>query len=79
MRTVTLPMARSLPVSKEVYELVSQARLKGESFSDVIRRFFSSQRISDIPKIFEEEDWNNVEVVFETQKELDAKRLKELL
>jgi predicted CopG family antitoxin len=72
-------MARTLPISDDVYERVSRAKMKGESFSDVIRRLLSRQKISDIPKIFDEDEWEKVEEAFGKQKELDAKRLKELL
>ena len=34
----------------------SKAKMKGESFSDVIRRLLKRQEISDIPKILYEED-----------------------
>ena len=61
-------MARSLPVSEDVYEMVSRARLEGESFSDVIRRLFASQKIGDIPKIFDEKEWEKVKEVFYRQK-----------
>jgi len=57
-------MARTLPISDDVYERVSRAKMKGESFSDVIRRLLSRQKISDIPKIFDEDEWEKVEEAF---------------
>jgi len=72
-------MARTLAISDDVYEMVSKVKMKGESFSDVIRRLLKRQKISDIPKIFDESEWEKVEKAFGRQKELDAKRLEELL
>lgn len=57
-------MARSLPVSEDVYEMVSKAKLKGESFNDLLRRLLRRQKISDTPKIFDEDDWKKVENAF---------------
>jgi len=73
-------MARTLAISDDVYEMVSKVKMKGESFSDVIRsKLLKRQKISDIPKIFDESEWEKVEKAFGRQKELDAKRLEELL
>ena len=70
-----------LAISDDVYEIrgITKAKMKGESFSDVIRRLLRRQKISDIPKIFDESEWERVEKAFGRQKELDAKRLEELL
>ena len=45
-------MARTLAISDDVYEMVSKVKMKGESFSDVIRsKLLKRQTISDIPKM----------------------------
>ncbi len=72
-------MTRTLAISDDVYEMVSKAQMRDESFSDVIRRVLTRQKISDIPKIFDEREWETVEKAFGRQKELDTKRLEELL
>jgi len=35
---MTIPMAKTIAIANDVYELLSQEKRKGESFSDVIRR-----------------------------------------
>lgn len=47
-------MAKTIALSDVVYEMLSKAKMKGESFSDVIRRLLKTQKISDIPKILDE-------------------------
>jgi len=79
MCDIYITMTRTLAISDDVYEMVSKAQMRDESFSDVIRRVLTRQKISDIPKIFDEREWETVEKAFGRQKELDTKRLEELL
>ncbi|HDD36866.1 MAG TPA: hypothetical protein ENF50_05330 [Archaeoglobus veneficus] len=72
-------MAKTIAVSDDVYEMLSKAKMKGESFSDVIRRLLKRQKISDIPKILEDYEAKKIKELTEWQKEADLKRLKELL
>lgn len=72
-------MAKTIAVSDDVYEMLSKAKMKGESFSDVIRRLLKRQKISGIPKILEDYEANKIKELIEWQKEADLKRLKELL
>ncbi len=72
-------MAKTIAVSDDVYEMLLKAKMKGESFSDVIRRLIKRQRISDIPKVLEDYEAKKIKELIEQQKEADLKRLKELL
>ena len=45
-------MARTLAISDDVYEMVSKVKMKGESFSDIIRRLLKRQKISDASSTF---------------------------
>ncbi|HID44085.1 MAG TPA: hypothetical protein EYP30_10020 [Archaeoglobaceae archaeon] len=72
-------MAKTIAVSDDVYEMLSKAKMKNESFSSVIRRLLKRQKISDIPKIFDKDEWAKIEKAFKEQKKLDTKRTKELL
>lgn len=72
-------MARNIAVSDDVYAMLSKAKMEGESFSDVIRRLMERQKISDLPKVLEEGEWEKVEGAFGKQKELDLLRTKRLL
>lgn len=72
-------MARNIAVSDDVYAMLSKAKMEGESFSDVIRRLMERQKISDLPKVLEEGEWEKVEGAFGKQKELDLQRAKRLL
>ena len=70
-------MAKTIAISDEVYEMLSKAKMKGESFSDVIKRLLRRQRISDIPKILEEEA-ETIKLI-EMQKEADIDRVRRVL
>jgi len=72
-------MARNIAVSDDVYAMLSKAKMEGESFSDVIKRLMERQKISDLPKVLEEGEWEKVEGAFGKQKELDLLRTKRLL
>ncbi len=72
-------MAKTIAVSDDVYEMLSKAKMKGESFSDVIRRLLKRQKISDIPKILEDYEAKKIKELTDWKKEADLKRLKELL
>lgn len=72
-------MAKTIAVADDVYEALSKARMKGESFSDVIRRLLSKQKISEIPKILDEKEADLIKEIVERQKELEiAIRRREL-
>jgi len=72
-------MAKTIAVSDDVYEMLSKAKMKGESFSDVIRRLLRRQKISDIPKILEDDEAEKIRELIERQKEIDLKRLRGML
>lgn len=72
-------MAKTIAVADDVYEALSKARMKGESFSDVIRRLLSRQKISEIPKILDEKEADLIKEIVKRQKELEiAERRREL-
>lgn len=72
-------MAKTIAVADDVYEALSKARMKGESFSDVIRRLLSRQKISEIPKILDEKEADLIKEIVKRQKELEiAIRRREL-
>ncbi|MBO8182960.1 MAG: hypothetical protein H0Z28_09240 [Archaeoglobus sp.] len=70
-------MAKTIAISDEVYEMLSKAKMKGESFYDVAKRLLRRQRISDIPKILEEEA-ETIKLI-EMQKEADIDRVRRVL
>lgn len=72
-------MARNIAISDEVYAMLSKAKMEGESFSNVIKRLMERQKISDLPKVLEEGEWEKVEGAFKKQKDLDLLRAKRLL
>jgi predicted CopG family antitoxin len=72
-------MAKTIAVSDEIYELLLRAKMKDESFSDVIRRLLKRKDLTEVPKVFDEEEWAKVAKAFEKQTELDAARRKEML
>ena len=72
-------MAKTIAVSDEIYELLSRAKMKDESFSDVIRRLLKRKNLTEVPKVFDEKEWARVAEAFEKQRELDVVRRKEML
>jgi len=72
-------MAKTIAISDDVYEMLSKAKMKGESFSDVIRRLLKRQTISDIPKILDENEVEVIKEIMRRQREADVERLKGLL
>ena len=72
-------MAKTISVSDDVYEMLSKAKMKGESFSDVIRRLMKRRRISDIPKILDDSDAEVIRSLIEKQRIIDNERLKRLM
>ena len=72
-------MAKTIAISDEVYEMLSKAKMKGESFSDVIKRLLKRQKISDIPKILNEEEAETIMRLIEMQKEADIERVRRTL
>ncbi len=69
-------MAKTIAVADDVYEMLVKAKMKGESFSDVIRRLLKRQRISDIPKILDEEDAEKIKKLIELQRKVDLERFR---
>ena len=72
-------MAKTIAISDDVYEMLSKAKMKGESFSDVIRRLLKRRTISDIPKILNENEAEVIKEIMRRQREADVERLKGLL
>jgi len=72
-------MAKTIAVSDDVYEMLSKAKMKGESFSDVIKRLLKRQKKSDIPKIIDDSEAGKIKELIERQKDVDLARLKGLL
>lgn len=72
-------MAKTIAVSDDVYEMLSKAKMKGKSFSDVIKRLLKRQKISDIPKILDDREADKIKELIDRQKEVDLARLKEML
>ncbi len=72
-------MTKTIAVSDDVYEMLSKAKMKGESFSDVIKRLLKRQKISDVPKILDDSEAEEIRKLIERQKEVDLARLKEML
>jgi predicted CopG family antitoxin len=72
-------MAKTIAVSDEIYELLARAKMKDESFSDVIRRLLKRKDLTEVPKVFDEDEWARVAEAFEKQRELDVARRKEML
>ncbi|MEM2191845.1 MAG: antitoxin VapB family protein, partial [Archaeoglobaceae archaeon] len=61
-------MAKTIALSDEVYEMLSKAKMKGESFSDAIRRLLERQKIGEIPKILEEDEAKMIKELIKRQK-----------
>lgn len=64
-------MARTIAISDEVYEMLSKAKMKGESFSDTIKRLLERQKIGDVPKILDEEEAKIIKELIKRQKEVE--------
>ncbi|MFQ6074637.1 MAG: antitoxin VapB family protein [Candidatus Bathyarchaeia archaeon] len=72
-------MEKTIAVSEDVYELLSKAKLPGESFSDVIRRSIKrGMRLTDIAgsKTITREDWKRVVEAFREQAEAASRYTK---
>lgn len=72
-------MAKTIAISDDVYEMLSKAKMKGESFSDVIRRLLKQRRISDVPKILDDGDVEVIKSLVEKQRAADAERLRRIM
>lgn len=70
-------MARTIAISDEVYELLTRAKLPGESFSSVIKRNFRRGRLAEISgtAILSEADWEAARKELASSEELTAKKL----
>ncbi|MEM2030715.1 MAG: antitoxin VapB family protein [Candidatus Aenigmatarchaeota archaeon] len=72
-------MAKTIALSDEVYEMLSKAKMKGESFSDAIRRLLERQKIGEIPKILEEDEAKMIKELIKRQKEAEMKKCGSLI
>lgn len=72
-------MAKTIAVSNDAYELLSKAKLAGESYSDVIRRCMRrSGRLMDIfgSRTLSKQDWEEAEALLKRAQVMTAERLK---
>mgnify|MGYP000619216249 CR=1 FL=1 len=69
-------MAKTIAIADDVYDMLVKAKMKGESFSDVIRRLLKRQKISDIPKILNEEEAEEIKKLIELQRKADLERFR---
>ncbi len=75
----TYKYGKDIAISDDVYEMLSKLKMKGESFSDVIRRLLRQRRISDVPKILDDADAEVIRSLIEKQRAADAERLRRLM
>lgn len=72
-------MAKTIAISDDVYQLLSRAKLPGESFSDVIRRGMKRPiKLSDIAgsKTLSKEDWQRAQAVIRSAEAETRRRLR---
>jgi predicted CopG family antitoxin len=75
-------MAKTIAISDDVYQLLSRAKLPGESFSDVIRRGMKHPvKLSDIAgsKTISKEDWQRAQAVIRNAEAETRRRLRKNL
>ena len=75
-------MAKTIAISDDVYQLLSRAKLPGESFSDVIRRRMKRPvKLSDIAgtRILSEEDWQRAQTVIRKAEAETSRQLRKKL
>jgi predicted CopG family antitoxin len=75
-------MAKTIAISNDVYQLLSRAKLPGESFSDVIRRGMKRPvKLSDIAgsKTISKEDWQRAQAVIRNAEAETSRRLRKNL
>jgi len=75
-------MAKTIAISDDVYQLLSRAKLPGESFSDVIRRGMKRPvKLSGIAgtKILSEEDWQRAQTVIRKAEAETSRQLRKKL
>jgi len=75
-------MAKTIAVSDEVYNLLCKLKLPNESFSDVIKRSIKrGGKLMDIAgkKTITAEEWTIVRNIYNSIKEKDIERKKELI
>jgi len=75
-------MAKTIAISDDVYQLLSRAKLPGESFSDVIRRGMKRPlKLSDIAgsKTISEEDWKRAQAVIRKAEAETSRQLRKKL
>jgi len=72
-------MAKTIAISDDVYQLLSRAKLPGESFSDVIRRGMKRPlKLSDTvgSKTISKEDWERARAVIRNAEAETRKKLR---
>jgi predicted CopG family antitoxin len=77
-----LVMAKTIAISDDVYQLLSRAKLPGESFSDVIRRGMKRPlKLSDTvgSKTISKEDWERARAVIRNAEAETRKKLRKTL
>jgi predicted CopG family antitoxin len=75
-------MAKTIAISDDVYQLLSRAKLPGESFSDVIRRGMKRPlKLSDVAgsKTISKEDWRRAQAVIRNAEAETHRRLRKNL
>ena len=63
---------------EDVYQMLAENKMKGESFSDELRRILSRKQ-SDLKGLLNEEEGNNIIKDLEKIKKMNLKLLKEKL
>jgi len=73
---------KTLTIMEDVYQMLAENKMKGESFSDELRRILSrkkSRKWSDLKGLLNEEEGNNIIKDLEKIKKMNLKLLKEKL
>ena len=69
---------KTLTIMEDVYQMLAENKMKGEGFSDELRRIFS-RKWSDLKELLNEEEGNNIIKDLEKIKKMNLKLLKEKL
>lgn len=70
--------SKNISVTKDVYELLSKMKLKGESFSDTIRRLSKRRRLADCAGFWSEVPEEEMEAFWESIHDLRKRTGKSL-
>ena len=70
--------SKTISVSEDAYELLERMKLKGESFSDTIRRLAKRRRIADCAGLWSDVPDEEMEAFWESLDELRKKALESL-